>query len=123
MNITDERAQKYLDYIYLKQERKLTEIPAACKPPCTVTNTYINLRDKEDSFDDEYNPFSLSLTFNTDVRLTRKILAYGPYEFLIDVGSSLGLWLGLSVLGLNDLALELIVYIRDKYCNKYSTSS
>ena len=32
-----------------------------------------------------------------------KVLTYGFYEFLVDVGSALSLWLGLSIVDLSDL--------------------
>ena len=49
----------------------------------------------------------------------QKYLAYGSYEFLIDVGSSLGLWLGLSVFGITDLGVDLVLYVRKFYLNRF----
>ena len=40
------------------------------------------------------------------VRVEKKVIVYTFFNFIIDVGSSLGLWLGLSALGITDLAFE-----------------
>ena len=32
----------------------------------------------------------------------RKVVAYDMFNFVVDVGSSLGLWLGLSILNMSD---------------------
>ena len=51
------------------------------------------------------------LTFDQKVVVTEIVPNYGMFKYIIDVGSSLGLWLGLSVLGLHDLlvwAVQLI---------------
>ena len=51
------------------------------------------------------------LSFNEEVVHRQKYLAYGFYEFIIDIGSSLGLWLGLSVFGLVGMDLELLLAV------------
>ena len=53
-----------------------------------------------------------SIIFDPTVYETEKMFNYGPFEFIIDVGSSVGLWLGLSVFGLYDLAIEFYEHIR-----------
>ena len=45
----------------------------------------------------------VSIHFNEKVYVTEKLYNYDSFKFLIDIGSSLGLWLGLSVLGLYDI--------------------
>ena len=40
-----------------------------------------------------------------------KVKAYDTFQFVIDVGSSLGLWIGLSVLGLIDFLLDSFEYV------------
>ena len=54
----------------------------------------------------------LLFTFGEEVVHRQKYLAYGSYEFLIDVGSSLGLWLGLSVFGIIDLGMEMALLVK-----------
>ena len=45
---------------------------------------------------------------NSIYNLLFKVIVYGWFEFIIDAGSSLGLWLGLSALGIWDLAVEYL---------------
>ena len=51
------------------------------------------------------------LEFNTKVSMKSKVKAYDTFQFVIDVGSSLGLWIGLSVLGLIDFLLDSFEYV------------
>ena len=44
------------------------------------------------------------LFFTNDVQVERIVLAYGLEDLLVEVGSCLGLWLGLSIVGVFDLA-------------------
>mgnify|MGYP001462274617 CR=1 FL=1 len=45
----------------------------------------------------------IHLFFEDHVNIERVVLAYDFASFLVEVGSSLGLWLGLSVVALFDL--------------------
>ena len=38
------------------------------------------------------------------------ILGYGWFDFIVDVGSSLGLWLALSVLDILDILVDLPIF-------------
>ena len=49
---------------------------------------------------------SIDLNFKKTVKVTRYLKAYGVFELVVDVGSSLGLWIGLSVLGVFDLIFQ-----------------
>ena len=48
-----------------------------------------------------------ALHFQRTVKVTRYIQAYGLFDLVVEVGSSLGLWIGLSGLGVYDLILEV----------------
>ena len=43
------------------------------------------------------------------VKVEKKVVAYTWFNFIIDVGSSLGLWLGLSALSIIDQAIEALM--------------
>mgnify|MGYP002052477904 FL=1 len=45
------------------------------------------------------------ITFDNDMKVYTYNYAYGLFELVIDVGSSLGLWIGISALGVFDLIL------------------
>ena len=61
----------------------------------------------------------LNFSFGEEVVHRQKYLAYGSYEFLIDVGSSLGLWLGLSVFGIVDLGVEMARLIKEIHMKRF----
>ena len=82
-----------------------------CFKPCTAAQSMVlfNGRDME-----TYNNHTLlALDFVDEVVYTTKRLDYGPSEFLIDMGSSLGFWFGLSVFGITDLGIMALNWIND----------
>ena len=101
---------------------QMTTYPAkeSCTKPCTVTqpNIFFEYEGKA-----HYHLVSsLVLNFGNQVVYTSKKLAYGPSDFLIDMGSSLGLWFGLSVFGITDLgimAFQWVKKIRHKIMRKF----
>ena len=58
------------------------------------------------------------ITFNQKVVVTEKVPNYDMFKFIIDVGSSLGLWLGLSVLGLHDLVVWAVKFVMNSFIIK-----
>ena len=84
-----------------------------CRHSCKV-NTYI-ITEK----DSRKHAFSKSyLTFNQKVLVTEKVPNYDMFKYIIDVGSSLGLWLGLSVLGLHDLVVWAVQFVNNSFIIK-----
>ncbi len=71
---------------------------------------------------DETWPYSktteVSLTFNPKVKYLEIVYSYNMFQFIIDVGSSLGLWLGVSVLSITDFASYVYAFIKEKYIFK-----
>ena len=60
-----------------------------------------------------WDDYTLTLTFDDLVMYTTRKLAYGPSNFLIDIGSSLGLWFGLSVFGITDLGITAFQWVKN----------
>ena len=84
-----------------------------CRHSCKV-NTYIITEN-----DSKKHAFSKSyLTFNQKVLVTEKVPNYDVFKYIIDVGSSLGLWLGLSVLGLHDLVVWAVQFVNNSFIIK-----
>ena len=54
----------------------------------------------------------VKIEFNPKVTKYIKLSNYNMYNYLVDVGSSLGLWLGLSVLTLYDAGLSFCQILR-----------
>ena len=79
----------------------------------------------KDIEEDRPDHFIFTLNFADQVVYTIKKLTYGPSEFLVDIGSSLGLWFGLSVFGITDLSIMAFQWLKNvrqniqrKYINK-----
>ena len=91
-----------------KTDFRLTKAEKMCKNPCMkMTNTLSLVADYETK-----SASKLEFRFKKSVRVERKVVVYTWFNFIIDVGSSLGLWLGLSALGILDLALEAFGIVR-----------
>ena len=41
----------------------------------------------------------MRLYFESTVKITKHIIAYGIFDLIVEIGSSLGLWIGPSALG------------------------
>ena len=62
---------------------------------------------------------TITLNFNEVVLHRTKRLAYEFSDFLIDMGSSLGLWFGLSVFGITDLVVTAFQWVYQSVKNRY----
>jgi hypothetical protein len=96
---------------FMKLERMETGLAMEkCKTPCTITRSKIF--EKETGILKERKKKSrLQLKIEKLVVHKSKILGYGFSNFLIDMGSSMGFWFGLSVFGLTDLGITTIEWI------------
>ena len=95
--------QKYVDVPFTLRNM---EIERRCRKFCSSTKATVLVREK--LLKKLKTKPKIYIAFNTNVKVTEKIFSYGPFQFIIDVGSSVGLWLGLSVLGFYDLTVQLI---------------
>ena len=83
-----------------------------CLTPCvqtSVTSKYF-----ESFTRPMYNASRISINFGPEVNLQIMESAYGEVDLLIEVGSSLGLWLGLSAIGVFDLLVIAVEKLRAK---------
>ncbi len=84
-----------------------------CRQSCKES-TYI----VDEGFKDTLYSKSFYLTLNQKVIVTEKVPNYNMFKYIIDVGSSLGLWLGLSVLGLHDLVVWAVQFVNNSFIIK-----
>ena len=85
-----------------KKKWSLTIAEKKCQKPCLKMTNTLSLAGES-----ILNGHTIViLRFDDQVRIERKIVAYTWFNFIIDVGSSLGLWLGLSALGIFDIITE-----------------
>ena len=77
-----------------------------CRPPCTIVSVKSTYLQKAESKERTSNVFVLYLS--NDVSVRRIVLAYGLDDLLVEMGSCLGLWLGLSVVGIFDIVVLVL---------------
>ena len=87
-----------------------------CAVPCSETRSSIrNGFSKAPIFDK-----GTWLVFEERVRVSQNVISYTFSDFLIDLGNSVGLWFGISVIGLTDLGVQLVTFIKP-HCHKISS--
>ena len=85
-------------------EMKNFEAKKKCKRPCKEIRSLIRPGFAQTS----QGSISTTLMFDEIVILTKDIVSYDFSNFLLDLGSSVGLWFGMSVLGLTDLGVNVL---------------
>ena len=97
-------AEKLNPFVFRDDIQIEKECPTSC------TQTIFNARVKAYYFVE--NAYGIKLSFAENIPYTSKFVTYNFSSFLIDIGSSLGLWFGLSVFGLTDLGILIFQYIK-----------
>ena len=80
-----------------------------CVPPCkrmSANSKYLSTRATSMSKDRIY------LNFDENIKVKRIVPAYGFVSLLVEIGSALGLWLGLSVIGVFDVLVTGFIKLR-----------
>ena len=94
-------------FYFLKEHSKPTEAEKMCKKPCRKMTNKISLISDQEKIDNERA--EIRFRFQQTVKIEKKVVVYTWFNFIVDVGSSLGLWLGLSALGITDMAIEVFI--------------
>ena len=102
--------------------RKLmtTDLEDSCRKSCMTTSFIV---EEIETIDVRTSNGRANLHFDPKVVVNEKMHNYNLFQFIIDVGSSLGLWLGLSVFGLHDLAENVFDYISNSKAFKNMKSA
>ena len=96
--------------LYVRGQK--TPIFSNCTQPCTkMSLQMLELK----SFSDRLNDSFVRIEFLNDVMIYTDVYAYDMFSLVIDLGSSLGLWLGLSALSFFDLFLHVYSVTKQKY--------
>ena len=117
INATEEVTDKYWYntevYDTFESISDMIDYPAQKRStkPCTVTRSNVMKNAKKFT---EKTLISSMIRFQFDNLVVQrtKMLAYGFSDFLIDLGSSLGLWFGLSVFGITDLGIAALQFVK-----------
>ncbi len=92
-NYISNYAQKYLSNVATMAE-------TSCQKPCRQLKMKVTLKDQT------YSPTKYGVfNFNPKVKVLTEQPNYDWFNFIIDIGSSLGTWAGLSAISLIDFAL------------------
>ena len=81
-----------------------------CQRPCVE----VKVRSRLNSVAATMGKVEVELHFPQQVKVTRYILAYGIFDLVVEGGSSLGLWIGLSGLGVFDLLVDVALLCKTK---------
>ena len=114
-NLIPDFTRKFIDTTFYLRK---TEVENRCRKYCSSLTANIQVREKLHL---KYST-GIHLTFNPRVKVTEKVFNYSPFQFIIDVGSSVGLWLGLSILGLYDLWAQAVHYFKANVSSKKLSS-
>ena len=108
----------YEKYVVPVHELEKIEMEKNCRKYCSTLTSALTFRVR---FTNRSRSL-VTLSFNSNVIVTEKLFSYSPFQFIIDIGSSLGLWMGLSVLGLYDLAIQGMDTLQSFGICKYARS-
>ncbi len=81
-----------------------------CLPPCLTMHIHVNKMNHETNIKSWAN---VQFKFLDEVTVYTSTNAYDMFSLVVDLGSSLGLWLGLSALSMYDYILEVFVKINN----------
>ena len=87
-----------------------TEQMDACLKPCLEYSLRIKLRNVGGVFGQQ----QFFLSFRKKVKVIKHMKAYDLFDFVVEVGSCLGLWIGFSAISLFDFILDYAMKIKKK---------
>ena len=90
----------FVPYIMLRD----TKAENQCQKPCKQQRISVSLRDQTPS--SMSNSSFISICFNPNVKVLTEEPSYNWFNFIVDVGSSLGTWVGISAITLINFAVN-----------------
>ena len=94
----------------LTQFLTITTTHKLSSQPCSQVGLHAQLTHTEN----DGNTRQLRLAFYPEVKVIQHEIAYGMFELVVDVGSSLGLWIGLTFIGIFDGLVDISRFIVEK---------
>ena len=101
----------YENFIFPEYDLEHSKAEQQCKYPCKKMTNQVSFRGDTDGLGDGAR---LTLKFKKMVKVEKKVFVYTWFHFIVDVGSSLGLWLGLSALGITDLVIGVFLLAKNR---------
>ena len=102
--------KNYVDMVAILSNIRLED---ECRQSCKETTYVVNEKGSK-----KWGSSWAHIIFNQKVIVTERMPNYDMFKYIIDVGSSLGLWLGLSVLGLHDLVVWAVQFFNNSVITK-----
>jgi hypothetical protein len=90
----------FVPYIMLRE----TKAENKCHKPCKQQRISVSLRDQTPM--SMSNSSFISIFFNPKVKVLKEEPSYNWFNFIVDMGSSLGTWVGISAITLIDFAVN-----------------
>ncbi len=87
---------------------------SSCLKPCTRMD--FNLKEVHRTKTHDYSGIDVNIDVEKIVKYT-DLIAYNEFNLIVDFGSALGLWLGLSALSIFDSLAEIMFTIYNKFRN------
>ena len=101
------------DYVNFYYELDL-KIIKQCLPPCTSMGLeFIDTSQISNIEDYSTGRFNIE----NEIPVYSKVVAYDMFSLVVDLGSALGLWLGLSALSVLDTLVDIMYAIKEKTVN------
>ncbi len=109
--VSKEKFSNLTYYIKSYAKRYMINVPTKaeemCLKPCLQQKIHVILKDQETS------PGSwATFAFNPNVKVLTEQANYNWFNFIVDIGSSLGTWAGLSAISLIDIGLHPITNLK-----------
>ena len=96
--------RKMFEYVLSGQRYKVFDYSNKCPKPCKELHVTATMTGKVGSSPGYQG---ICLFFKSNAKVTEEMMAYGLVDLAVEVGSSLGLWVGLSALGIFDLFMDI----------------
>ena len=108
-----------IDDIYRTRAFRIMEESKACPQPCSQLQARAALKSVRYGTLEVAiaSAMEISLHIKKTVKVTRYMKAYGIFDLVVEIGSSLGLWIGLSALGLLQLLIDTMTNAKTKLFN------
>ncbi len=116
-NLSQNKTQQYFEHFILPLEQlRNIQIESECKL-CSATKIIVNVQDELISYEGwgKYGEPSIRaiLFFDPNTTVTETVLNYKWFNFIVDVGSSFGTWLGLSMLSTCDFLDIAVKFVQN----------
>ena len=99
-----------MDVVNRLLEHKDLDTKSNCLPPCTKMVFKLQ-QVAQKKWKDSSITNSIQIFVQENVSEFTKVYSYSPSDYLVEIGSSLGLWLGLSVISLFDILISLYRFV------------